>query len=466
MIDLTSLLSIQQMPKEGDLSFEELGENTGLRLENSDFISIIAHFLAEQGVSPSIDDGHALSNVDEQTLENKITANTSDESKVDELQVVKLQETDSDSSQLNSDKADLSISDNVQLAWFDAESFEPPLRKNTDELQLDNEGLKPLATLVNEVMPSTQAKINKNIAEVDNEDVESLDQKSQHLDIPILANTELPALDLVLETSDQHKLINTTKLEMLLLRNSDENLGKEEFNLNAGEENSQEQANNLLVSEESIGQPKQVEQSQNSVVNSDNNLIIKNEVLQLSGFEKNTSEELTAIIDNILTNQNTVPTHTTPPMQLVSTQLNEIAPKMIDLPYHLSDPDWSNQFNQHIVWLGQQKINTAVIKLNPQELGPLEVSINMVKDDATVNIRAHTIEVRDLIEHSIPRLRDMLTEQGLNLSQVNIESNEKQRQTSQQANDHFVNRHNNEEKQAIEKPLISRVSTGLIDYFA
>lgn len=142
--------------------------------------------------------------------------------------------------------------------------------------------------------------------------------------------------------------------------------------------------------------------------------------------------------------------------------------KSLELPVLVDSPEWGNQFSQQITWLGQQKIDRAVIRLNPQELGPLEVNIKFHKDEASLTIMTHTLHVRDMIEQAIPRLRDMMSEQGINLSQFNIESNANQHQAGQQQSHEqqpgLSTIHAIEE--GSQDTSISKKSRGLIDYFA
>lgn len=94
----------------------------------------------------------------------------------------------------------------------------------------------------------------------------------------------------------------------------------------------------------------------------------------------------------------------------------------------ITQAEWGEHFNDQIVWLGQQKINSALIKIHPEELGPIEVTVKVVKEEASVAINTHNSVVRDMLEQAVPRLKEMLADQGVNLTQVNIESNKQQQQ--------------------------------------
>ncbi|KTD65220.1 flagellar hook-length control protein FliK [Legionella spiritensis] len=143
--------------------------------------------------------------------------------------------------------------------------------------------------------------------------------------------------------------------------------------------------------------------------------------------------------------------------------------KNMELPAHVFKPEWSEQFNQQIVWLGQQKINSAHIRLNPQDFGPLEVNISINKEDASLSIATHSTHVRDLIEQAIPRLKDMLAEQGVNLTEVTIESSDhRQRQSANQDSSSPTLEQSGPDSDAVssQEPVPIKKTNGLIDYFA
>ncbi|ASQ46068.1 flagellar hook-length control protein FliK [Legionella clemsonensis] len=143
-----------------------------------------------------------------------------------------------------------------------------------------------------------------------------------------------------------------------------------------------------------------------------------------------------------------------------------VSPKVLHLTQTVSSPEWGENFTQQIMWLGQQKIKTAIIKLNPQELGPLEVNLKLIKDTASVNITTHTVQVRELIEQTLPRLREMMSEQGVNLSQVNIDAHNHQRSPSPQKSESITYEQENGEETILLTPLPRPKNKGIVDYFA
>ncbi|HEY1078430.1 MAG TPA: flagellar hook-length control protein FliK [Fontimonas sp.] len=82
--------------------------------------------------------------------------------------------------------------------------------------------------------------------------------------------------------------------------------------------------------------------------------------------------------------------------------------------------DWTQQLGEHIAWsLDEQQ--DAVIELHPAELGSLSVRVEMRGNDAQVTIVAASAAARDLLQQSLPQLRELLSVQGLNLARAQVE---------------------------------------------
>ena len=67
-----------------------------------------------------------------------------------------------------------------------------------------------------------------------------------------------------------------------------------------------------------------------------------------------------------------------------------------------------------------QNIQTAEIRLDPPELGALDIKIKVTNDVATVSITSAHTQVREALETAVPKLREMFEESGLSLGDVNV----------------------------------------------
>lgn len=90
---------------------------------------------------------------------------------------------------------------------------------------------------------------------------------------------------------------------------------------------------------------------------------------------------------------------------------------------HVYSAEWNQELGSKIAWMTSQNISSADIKLNPEHLGPISIRIDMQNDQANISFTALNSGVKELLEASIPKLREMLGSQQLNLADVNVAQN-------------------------------------------
>ena len=139
--------------------------------------------------------------------------------------------------------------------------------------------------------------------------------------------------------------------------------------------------------------------------------------------------------------------------QNISSAVNKLVQDTkVDVPAMtrpLSHPAWNQEMGERIVWMSNQGISSAEIKMNPQNMGPITVRIDMNQDQATISFTAQNSEVRTALEASIPKLREMLGSQNVTLADVNVsqqsssntnsDSSRSQQQAAQMAADASAN---------------------------
>jgi len=92
------------------------------------------------------------------------------------------------------------------------------------------------------------------------------------------------------------------------------------------------------------------------------------------------------------------------------------------VPTHLESPSWSKDFGQHVIRLAVDGQQAAEIHLNPPDLGPIKVSIDMKGSETTLQFSAEHATTRDALEASLPRLREIFAAGGLTLAEANVDS--------------------------------------------
>ena len=109
---------------------------------------------------------------------------------------------------------------------------------------------------------------------------------------------------------------------------------------------------------------------------------------------------------------------TVPFLQTLADNVTVMPSARIQVP--VGQPGWGQAVGSQIAWFVSQNISAASLRLNPQHLGPLEMQVSLDGDQASISFTSQQGLVRDALESSVPRLREMLSENGLNLVNVNV----------------------------------------------
>jgi len=137
------------------------------------------------------------------------------------------------------------------------------------------------------------------------------------------------------------------------------------------------------------------------------------------------------------------------------------------VPVPVGQPQWSQAVGEKVLWLAAQNVSAAEIHLNPENLGPMQVKVSVNQDQTTVNFTSHHPVVREVLDQNMGRLRDMFSEQGLNLVNVDVSDKSFSRQQGDskdqkgQANTNDVNI---EEEAPVAMTAI--VQKRLVDHYA
>jgi len=91
------------------------------------------------------------------------------------------------------------------------------------------------------------------------------------------------------------------------------------------------------------------------------------------------------------------------------------------IPARVGSQAWDNQVSQRIVYM-VGKEQAATLTLNPPDLGPVQVVLNVSNDGASVAFSSSQQEVRQALENAIPRLREMMSESGIALGNATVDA--------------------------------------------
>ncbi|RPH43741.1 MAG: flagellar hook-length control protein FliK [Burkholderiales bacterium] len=88
----------------------------------------------------------------------------------------------------------------------------------------------------------------------------------------------------------------------------------------------------------------------------------------------------------------------------------------------VQDPRFADAFSERVTWLVREGLQGAELTLNPKELGPIRIELALDGDAASIGVTAANAETRGAIEQALPRLREMLSSQGLQLGGAMVDA--------------------------------------------
>ncbi|MBC3934922.1 flagellar hook-length control protein FliK [Undibacterium sp. CY7W] len=103
---------------------------------------------------------------------------------------------------------------------------------------------------------------------------------------------------------------------------------------------------------------------------------------------------------------------------------------------------WDQAIGEHVISMAASNLQQAELTLNPPELGPLKIILSLNQDQANATFITAQPEVGQALEASMPKLRDMMNDAGMQLAGFNVQtqtsaSGQGQGQGQQQANADF-----------------------------
>jgi flagellar hook-length control protein FliK len=139
----------------------------------------------------------------------------------------------------------------------------------------------------------------------------------------------------------------------------------------------------------------------------------------------------------------------------------------------VGSPTWDQALGQKVVWMVAGGQQSASLTLNPPDLGPMQVVLNVSNSHATVTFTAAQPEVRHALETAMPKLREMLGDAGIQLGQTSVNSGAAQQQNAasgQNANNsnssQFSNTADTAETSIAATTATTSAGLGLVDTFA
>ena len=105
-----------------------------------------------------------------------------------------------------------------------------------------------------------------------------------------------------------------------------------------------------------------------------------------------------------------------------STATTSTTPSTPMLNAQLGSNEWQQALSQQIVMFSRNGQQNAELRLHPEDLGAIQISLSLDKDQAQLSMVSSHSQVRAALEAALPQLRSALAESGINLGQSNVSS--------------------------------------------
>jgi flagellar hook-length control protein FliK len=121
-----------------------------------------------------------------------------------------------------------------------------------------------------------------------------------------------------------------------------------------------------------------------------------------------------------------------------SAPANPLSPTVLSLPIQpgMQNPAWTQVMSSRVVWMAKEGLQQAQLRMNPANLGPVEVKLHVQNDQASVTFLAQHSATRDALEQALPRLRESFAENGMELTNAQVgEQQQHHQEQSEQTSD-------------------------------
>ena len=133
----------------------------------------------------------------------------------------------------------------------------------------------------------------------------------------------------------------------------------------------------------------------------------------------------------------------------------------------VGEKGWNEAMAQKISFLIGKQVQQAEIRLSPDNMGPIEMKLSIHNDQANIQLAAQNQSVREALESSIPRLREMLSDQSFQQLNVDVNSGWKNAEQNSQFSSSGTGEDSLEEGDLVDSVTNAIIeSKGLLDQFA
>ncbi|MBN2647009.1 MAG: flagellar hook-length control protein FliK [Thiotrichales bacterium] len=145
---------------------------------------------------------------------------------------------------------------------------------------------------------------------------------------------------------------------------------------------------------------------------------------------------------------------------------------MLMIPLPMRHPQWGQAFGQRIGYMIHAQVQQAQITVNPEKLGPIHIKLQFDQDQQLqLTVLTQAGSAREAVEASLPRLKEILEQAGIDLGSMNLGSQDSSSQAHQSPLEKggqpvglgWGEEHNAPQGESL---LLPNVAQGLVDFYA
>lgn len=110
-------------------------------------------------------------------------------------------------------------------------------------------------------------------------------------------------------------------------------------------------------------------------------------------------------------------------------------PVQLNETINVYSKDFSKSIKEKVMVMVNQKLQVAEIRLDPPELGNMHVRVNLQNEVAAVQFLVQNQQAKEALEQHMGKLKDMLSESGVDVGDAHVAQQERQFDQSGQSND-------------------------------
>jgi flagellar hook-length control protein FliK len=137
-------------------------------------------------------------------------------------------------------------------------------------------------------------------------------------------------------------------------------------------------------------------------------------------FELNPAMPVRQESSALLTPETGLRPHITAVSELTSAPAPGVTTSPAVINQALGTPAWQQAVGQQLAYFSRNGIHNAELRLHPEELGALQISLRLNNDQAQLHFVTENHQVRAALEAAMPHLRTSLAESGINLGQSSV----------------------------------------------